>query len=199
MSTSLRSSADGSQAILAVNGADKVVIGSQGIEPGSFKPGAIAPADLAQKLTLGTATATTSGTSVDFTGIPSWVKRVTVTVSGVSCSGASGALFQVGAGSVVTTGYKGVMSNPGSTYNLTAGLLLTNNFTAASLLYGMVVFTKVNGNEWVFNSWVATDATYGTSVCAGGITLGGSLDRVRLTTINGTDTFDAGSINLLYE
>jgi hypothetical protein len=34
---------------------------------------------------------------------------------------------------------------------------------------------------------------------SGGVALGGALDRVRITTVNGTDTFDAGSINILYE
>jgi hypothetical protein len=33
----------------------------------------------------------------------------------------------------------------------------------------------------------------------GFVPLSGTLDRVRITTANGTDTFDAGSINILYE
>ena len=37
------------------------------------------------------------------------------------------------------------------------------------------------------------------TICAGRVTLSGALDRVRVTTVNGTDTFDAGSINILYE
>jgi hypothetical protein len=31
------------------------------------------------------------------------------------------------------------------------------------------------------------------------VSLSGTLDRIRLTTVNGSDTFDAGSINIIYE
>jgi hypothetical protein len=34
---------------------------------------------------------------------------------------------------------------------------------------------------------------------AGSVTLSATLDRIRITTVNGTDTFDAGSINIAYE
>lgn len=34
---------------------------------------------------------------------------------------------------------------------------------------------------------------------SGDLLLSGTLDRVRITTANGTDTFDAGTINILYE
>ena len=47
-------------------------------------------------LQRGTAVASTSGTSVDFTSIPSWVKRITVMFNGVSTSGTSNPLVQLG-------------------------------------------------------------------------------------------------------
>lgn len=44
-----------------------------------------------------------------------------------------------------------------------------------------------------------TQGTAVASTSGGTISLAGALDNVRLTTVNGTDTFDAGSINILYE
>lgn len=65
----------------------------------------VTPAKLSQPLTQGTSQASTSGTAIDFTGIPSWVKRITVMFSGVSTNGTSVPQIQVGAGSVTTSGY----------------------------------------------------------------------------------------------
>ena len=45
-------------------------------------------------ITAGTAVASTSGTSIDFTGIPSWVKRITVMFNGVSTNGTSNIQIQ---------------------------------------------------------------------------------------------------------
>lgn len=58
-------------------------------------------------LTSGTAVATTSGTSIDFTGIPSWAKKITVMFSAVSTNGTSPIQVQIGAGSVSNSGYVG--------------------------------------------------------------------------------------------
>jgi hypothetical protein len=56
-------------------------------------------------ITSATAQASTSGTSINFTDIPSWVKRITVMFNGVSTSGTSIRQAQLGAGSVTTSGY----------------------------------------------------------------------------------------------
>lgn len=148
--------------------------------------------------TRGTAVASTSGTSIDFTGLPDWVKRITVMLSGVSTSGTSNYLVQIGAGSVTTSGYvAGSMS--GATYvSSTAGFILVNNIAAADLFSGIVVLTNITGNTWVSSSNINRG---GSAVlpAAGNIALGGTLDRVRLTATNGTDTFDAGFVNILYE
>ena len=71
-------------------------------------------------LTSGTAVASTSGTSITFSSIPSWAKRVTVMFNGVSTSGSSNIQVQLGAGSTTTSGYTG-----GSFYGAaTSGLSL---------------------------------------------------------------------------
>ena len=145
---------------------------------------------------------TASGTSVDFTGIPSWVKRITVMFNGVSTSGTSIMLVQLGtSGGVVTSGYVGGSSggNTGvASSAITTGHGTANAMVAASTYFGHAIFTNISGNTWVGSSAINQSAgQFG--VGGSGITLGGTLDRVRITTVNGTDAFDAGTINLLWE
>jgi hypothetical protein len=153
--------------------------------------------------TAGTAVASTSGTSIDFTGIPSWVKRITVMLNGVSSSGTSNYLIQGGSGSIENTGYSSLGTRLStttlSTGNIiTTGLVLTNVTAAASLFYGTYVLTNVTGNTWSFAGGMAASGNEN-SVGFGGKTFSGVIDRIRFTTVNGTDTFDAGTINILWE
>ena len=147
----------------------------------------------------GTAVASTSGTSIDFTSIPSWVKRVTVMFDGVSTNGTSAVLIQLGdSGGVETTGYNSVGTfQNGVSIVSTAGMVL-NATLANSVRFGTIIFTTLGSNVWVSNHTM-TDTTNGSFYGAGGKTLSDTLDRVRITTVNGTDTFDAGSINILFE
>ena len=157
------------------------------------------------KIVSGTSQASTSGTSINFTGIPSWVKRITVMFSGVSTSSTSNLLLQIGNGSVVTTGYDSAASsfnavNAGST----AGFLLTaGNLIAGSVISGSIVLTNFSTNSWVSAGTIVNTTVPASNgaghVSGGNKTIGGALDRVRITTVNGTDTFDAGSINIMYE
>jgi hypothetical protein len=149
-----------------------------------------------------TAQASTSGTSIDFTGIPNWVKRVTVIFGGVSTNGGSNLLLQIGAGSVQTSSYaSSAWSNNTTTATSTAGYIQTALTTSATPAYnGCTVITVLSSNTWVAASNIATSTgPYQNHVAAGSVALSGTLDRVRITTVNGTDTFDAGSINLLLE
>jgi hypothetical protein len=152
-------------------------------------------------LTSGTAQATTSGTSIDFTGIPSWAKRITVMFNGVSTNGTSNLQIQIGAGSVTTSGYASSSSTQGVStagVNSTAGFVSYNN-VASNVFSGSYTITNVSGNIWVLAGTLANAVAAYTVSSAGLIALGGTLDRVRITTVNGTDTFDAGSINIMYE
>ena len=160
----------------------------------------------ASVITSGTAVASTSGTSINFTGIPSWVKRITVMLNGVSTSGTSLWQIQIGAGSVDTTGYKsaaGAQNVAGSALGLgtaTTGFLFAVVVTAAQTSQGIVTLVTLGSNTWLSNGIVNNiDSTAYQNTSSGGKTLSGTLDRVRITTVNGTDTFDAGSINILYE
>lgn len=156
------------------------------------------------RMVLETAKASTSGTSVDFPSIPSWVKRITVMFNGVSTNGTSAMEVRVGTSSgVVATGY---LSHSGWIQSSTAGSQLsTTGYTmvaqlAANTLYGNLVITTPGSNVWLASGTLFSDASPDYSMMSSGtVTLSGALDRVRITTNNGTDTFDAGSINILYE
>ncbi len=148
---------------------------------------------------------TASSTSVDFTSIPSWVKRVTVMFNGVSTNGSSVVQIQIGSGSVSTSGYRSTaqigVSGAQFLY-ATTGFIINTTTTSASLTNsGMYVLTLIGSNTWVGVGNNGGDSSAQTTLsCAGSSpALGGALDRVRVTTVNGTDTFDAGTINILYE
>ena len=157
-------------------------------------------------LTSGTAVASTSGTSIDFTSIPSWVKRITVMFNGVSTSATSLVQFQLGTGATptyTTSGYASTSSFIGPTSvtsaTVTSGFALNNWNNAANVGYGAIVFTLLTGTTWVASGVIATTNAAQTFTVGGSIALAATLTAVRITTVGGTDTFDAGSINILYE
>jgi len=154
-------------------------------------------------LVSGTAIATTSGTSHDFTGIPSWAKKISVMLSGVSTNGTSTVLIQIGdSGGIETTGYlchaAVIQATVVGTTDYTSGFGLSNDSAASYTLSGSYTLHLIDGTKWVL-SGSARQATNRIAFSAGEKSLTGTLDRVRLTTVNGTDTFDAGSINIIYE
>jgi len=156
-------------------------------------------------ITQGTAVASTSGTSIDFTGIPSWVKRITVMLSGVSTNGTSSLLLQIGdSGGVENTGYSGMSgllntAGAGAYPNITSGIPLGfSTMSAASDYSGSFTVSNLSGNIWVVSGNLATTGVLYLMCFAGVKTLSATLDRLRITTVSG-DTFDAGTINILYE
>jgi hypothetical protein len=188
--------ANGGTGVTTSTGSGANVLGT-----GPTISGAVLSSMASSVITSGTSQASTSGTSIDFTSIPSWVKRITVMFNGVSTSGTSFRLVQIGAGSVTTTGYTSYCNQFDSSPNTsssTQGFLIAENFTAATLSYGHVVITNISANSWVYSA-VFGDSSPSVTLAGGSVTLSGTLDRVRITTVNGTDTFDAGSINILYE
>jgi hypothetical protein len=150
-------------------------------------------------LTSGTAVASTSGTSIDFTGIPSWVKRITVMFDGVSTNGSSVYLFQLGdSGGIEVTGYQSVGGNYIGVTTSTAGFTYHNN-SAGVTSEGFIQFSTIGSNIWTGNGNFASIVAAQIVSVAGAKTLSSTLDRVRITTANGTDIFDAGNINILFE
>ena len=156
------------------------------------------------RLVSGTSVASTSGTSIDFTSIPSWVKRVTVMFDGVSTSGTSLLVVRLGtSGGVVSSGYTGAASSVGATVitqQWASGFGLRGSSTAAADIYeGHMLLSLIDGNDWISSHTMALSNTPVTLFGAGSVTLSGTLTQLRITTVNGSDTFDAGSINILYE
>ena len=159
-------------------------------------------------LNSATAQASTSGTSIDFTSIPSWVKRITLMYSGVSTNGSSLIRIQLGdAGGIETSGYTATAYYVSSTPAAIAALSSTSGFdslgdaTAASIRDGWFQLVNISSNTWILNGTycVTGNAVAFNVTVAGSKATSATLDRVRITTVNGTDTFDAGSINILYE
>ena len=156
----------------------------------------------ATSLVSGTAATTTSGTTVDFTGIPSWVKRITVVFQGVSTSGTSVVQIQLGTGSTptyTTSGYLGAGNTTTAYANATTGIYTAQSSAAADVRHGQFVISNISGNAWVATGMIALSNGASMTSGSGSVSLGAALTAVRITTVNGTDTFDAGSINILYE
>ena len=155
-------------------------------------------------LVAATAQASTSGTSIDFTGIPSWVRRITVMFNGVSTNGSSNITARLGAGSVQATGYSGAtinLANAAAVFgqNYSTGFEGVSNLGASDVFQGTLSFTNISSNTWVCSGVLGLSNAARGQFFGGTVSLSGTLDRVRITTVNGTDTFDAGSINILYE
>lgn len=153
-----------------------------------------------QQISRATVQATTSGTTIDFTGAPSWAKKVTVMLAGVSTSGTSPIIIQLGtAAGFTTTGYLcGANSNGGQLSN-TSGFLASITRVAGDTTSGTMTIANITSNQWVASCNVGNTATAGAITSGGDVSLATILTQVRLTTVNGTDTFDAGSVNVLYE
>jgi hypothetical protein len=196
----LKGNSDGSGAI-QIGGSDAISI-STGLNT-TFAGTITASGGVMYPLTSGTAIASTSGTSIDFTGIPSWVKRITINFQGVSLSGTANLRVQLGtSGGVVTSGYLGGSSTIAATVssaNATAGFEVFDGGSAASVRHGTMTITNLTSNTWVAVGVFGQSDQARTNVYGGSTALAGTADRVRITTSNGTDTFDAGTINLLWE
>lgn len=162
----------------------------------------------AYKMGMATALASTSGTSIDFTGIPSWAKRITVMLDGVSTNGVSPPRLLLGnSGGLEVTGYTGYSVRAGSASNAYSSAFSTgfdlNDASAASISrVGQIILNLIDSatNTWVIAGIYTALGTvaYQTTI-AGSKTLSSTLDRLRIITVNGTDLFDAGSINIMYE
>jgi len=153
----------------------------------------------------GTSVASTSGTSIDFTSIPSWVKRVTVMLAGVTTPAGAVATIRIGSGGTpVSSGYVGANSGTANTGTaviaLSTGFTLNDTGTAASIcaISGLITLDRITGNTWTASSVMGVNSTTFTTL-GGYVALGAALNVVRLTTTAGSDSFTAGTVNILYE
>lgn len=156
-------------------------------------------------LVRGATIATTSGTAIDFVGIPSTARKITLALKGVTTSASSAQIIlQLGAGAVVATGYAGVMmhaggaNSSGGIYTVTTGFAVAWE-DAAQAATGICTLINRTGNEWVLSSLLAENGKAYVACAGGSKDMAGVLDRIRITTTGGTNTFTAGSITIFWE
>jgi len=154
-------------------------------------------------ITRGTAVATTSGTTADFTSLPATIKRLSFILNGVSTNGTSDLVLRIGdSGGLEATGYSGgsgdINGTAASMNSETTGVLVRTSPAAARTYSGIITFANVSGNIWVASGTVVSDSG-SANMIASTKTLTGTLDRITITTSGGANTFDAGSVNIMYE
>lgn len=156
------------------------------------------------RLSIATDVSAASQTSIDFTGIPTGVKRIMVIFNGISLSGTSNVDVRIGSGSIDATSYvssfvfAGNATASGGNIS-TTGFYLHMGNAAANLVSGTMTLVNTSGNVWVESCSAALHGAGFGGAGGGTKTISGTLDRIRITTLNGTDTFDAGSVNITYE
>jgi hypothetical protein len=164
-----------------------------------------AAAALSLGINRGTEQATTSGTAIDFTGIPAGVRRITAILNGVSTTGASILECRLGtSGGIQASGYAGAVGgalNGASplVVNSSTGLPVQADGGAGYFRHAQIVAENISGNVWSISIVGGQSDTTRIIFGCATVTLSGVLDRLRFVAQNGTDTFDAGSINILWE
>jgi hypothetical protein len=143
----------------------------------------------------------TTNTFIDFDTIPAWVKRLTIMLDNISTSGTSGLMLQLGdSGGIEATGYTSLGFTPSSLYaHPTNGFALSHTSIATATWSGIIQVCNPSGNIWSESGNIASASAGWGGFSAGSKTLSAVLDRVRLTTLGGTETFDGGTVNVMYE
>lgn len=157
-----------------------------------------------QGYTLQAEVATTSGTSKDFTGLPSWATKIYVMFHAVSTSGGQNLLIQLGdAGGIETTGYYSSAVSTGTSgtasTNDTTGFVLAATVGAGNTFSGLVIFTLQKASTF---TWVMNGNLHHTGVVhlsAGDKSTSQITTTIRITTVGSTDTFDAGAVSVAWE
>lgn len=155
------------------------------------------------KITMSTSQAL-AGSFVDFT-VPTWAKRITVVLNGCSVSGTSGIKIQIGTASgAETSGYLGgstrFAASAVSTSTETTGLAMDiGSDSAAAVKTGSATIQNLEGNTWNMAGSIQRSNAAGGGSSNASKTLSGALTRVRITSVNGTDTLTAGTANILCE
>jgi hypothetical protein len=147
---------------------------------------------------------TTSGTAVDFTDLPSGVKRITVILNNVSISGTANLIIQIGTSSgFITSGYGGSAgySSDGTApavSNNSNGFKIDNFADAGATRCGIASLCLLSSTRWIASSVIGNSSGVFVGYGGGTVPITGTLDRVRITA-DGTQTFDQGTVNIFYE
>ena len=211
MSIGLKSDSSGTSGSIVINGSDKIVVTSAGnVTAGTFTGAVVGnvTGNVTGSLTAGgsvnlaTTTVSTSGTAIDFTSIPSWAKKVSVLFNKVGISGTSDMLVQLGtSGGIQGTNYEAqasVVNTSVATLNSTSGFPI-RNVEAAARISGIMTIAGMGSNLWVMSGTLTViGGVASVQMVAGVIQLSGVLDRVRINAL-AAETFDEGSLNIMYE
>jgi hypothetical protein len=196
MATSLSLENDPSlaQGYIKVNGTTAATLTTSGIT-GNLTGNVTGSLTQGGSLTLATAQ-TATGTAVNFTSIPSWAKRITIIFQAVSTNGSSSVIVKVGTSSgFVSSGYLGSSES----FNYTNGFPIDDIANAAGVRHGYIQLMNITGNSWVSGGSMGRSDATGSYSSGGSVSLASTLTQVQITTGNGTDAFDAGTINISYE
>ena len=151
------------------------------------------------KMVLGTAVDITGNAAIDFMNIPAWAKRITILLSGISLSGSSVEMIQVGSNSIQTTGYKGAVWNGSGSASLNSnGFKCVSSNLASDIKHIIMTLVKIKDHTWVASLSGGYENIY-FATGGGSVALSGPLNRLRITSSNGIDQLDAGSVNIMYE
>jgi hypothetical protein len=167
---------------------------------GSTTQTLVAATDTLAPIVRATQQATNTGLlTYEFTGIPSWVKKITVMINGVARSGTTVTVIQLGSTTYTTSGYLGTSwpASGGAVAN-SVGFGLAGNLSAGDPVYGVMTITNISGNTWVAGMCGAVSTAF-LAIGGGSVTISGTLDRLRVNSLSGTATFSAGTINIMYE
>lgn len=143
-----------------------------------------------------------SGTSILFTSIPSWARRIMVMFKGVSTSGTSAMLIQLGSGSVTSSGYSSTGSGATGGFGTsasTSGFILQPVVNSGAVYHGIITIASTGANVWCSSGVLSQTTVNGNDISGGSVTLSGTIDRLNVTMDNGVDTFASGVINILWE
>ena len=147
--------------------------------------------------------ASTSGTEVEFTGIPSDALEITLMFTGVSASGTNNFMVQLGTASgYIETGYDSLSQNEGGSDDTAAtDCFLIRADANNHLRTGAMVITKASGSSYVQTGSFALNPSGvqgGTQTYGSLTSVSGTVNRLRVK-LNGTNTFDAGTISVSYK
>jgi hypothetical protein len=168
--------------------------------------GTAAVQGVSTNIVVGNALSFSSSQNMLITGIPSWIKRLTVMFNGIAVTGVSGStngLLQLGSGSLITSGYTSQALSAQSSASSSAGSSSSAGFIIwdaynSSGFWGTVVLTNYGGNNWVSTGNLTNGVFSRSAMSSGIVSLSGVLDRINLTTV-GTNNLTGGSINIMYE
>ena len=170
-----------------------------------LKSNGAAPPSWSNPIISGTTVVTTSGANIDFTSLPSGITTLTVLFSGVSTTGTNAILIQVGSlsGGIEVANYLGSAGDMGdaaanAVFQLSSGFYLAVS-SALATIHGSVTLFHMGSNIWTASGTLGLSNNKAIKTVGGSIAMASVLDRVRITTVGGTDTFDAGKINIVYQ